>query len=98
MTHPPRFTTVPPKPCDSCPVKTWAVMHDPSSIEGERAVRKHERLRLARMVTAGINHGDLHALRAALQDEQVRRTAGLLVHALTHVLEQLEADDLKETA
>ena len=43
MTHPPRFTTVPPKPCDSCPVKTWAVMHDPSSIEGERRIRADQR-------------------------------------------------------
>lgn len=35
----PRFRTIPPKPCNDCPVITWGLAHDPDDQTKEATIR-----------------------------------------------------------
>lgn len=56
-------------------------------IETERRIRADERHQLRRALTTAINDHQLLALTHALEEPKMRRTAGLLVHTLTTILE-----------
>lgn len=81
------------KPCEYCPAWEW--LNDPSTVAGERAIRRDERRRIARMVTDSFRHDEEVLLKLArrLQEPKVRRAGGLLVHALVSVLTAAEQDD-----
>lgn len=67
--------------CIACQINTPT-----TCVDTERAIRAEERRRLAAIVTAGLDRGDLNHLRTNLTGKDIR-TAQLLVHALITVLD-----------
>lgn len=77
---------MPAKPCDACPVHTWAALQHPDTAEGEQAIRRDERRSIARLVSSGVRHNDLVSLASRLEQMNDRRALGHIVHQLLQAL------------
>lgn len=60
----------------------------------EHRIRAHERAHIAKAIAAAIDRGQLLALTRTLKENpDMRRTAGLLVHTLVTVLDELDQNE-----